>query len=820
VHFIDSNHLLSVSDDRTVRYWNVNYSDNSYNVAVFMGHTARAWDAKIFEETLVSVSEDCTTRVYDMKNNKFVRELGGHQGKNIRAVALNKDFIFTGGEDNLLIKWKIFVESEQLSNVNMLAEYSLSKEDDQFKAALSKQKNFNPSAKVVKFIPHSKELLIGTNHGVVLKYSLYSVGEALIIFKNKELRVINSIEYIKELNIILVGLSDGVIALLSGNTTKFIQIFKNIRIPYISYKIKDSNLFIFIADPLGLTKVYYFRDINNFNLTSETDCLTLNTGGKSHLPISCIEMIQLNIKTEYILFLGDCNGYLNYCTIKIIGNRCYIYSDLYGMDIHNGNKIGEIYYNDEHKFLYTCGRDGNFKKFTINKEENKFITKYAINEVDCKYKTDLTSLESFKFRDNNITLLIGHYGRELILYDLTKNFIFHKNDIKGINRPFDIFFDNNKIFYCYTQSENIYIMNVDYNPYEHNTNVTTYTQPINGRLIHSAVLINITTDLNIVLTASEDTKIYIYKLDENLNIQYLDQITKHSGAIRQLEIIEKKNFNNRSEIIFSSVGAYSECYLFKLTIYFNNLNQFQKLELFNLCDLSIKCDKLDTRNMSVSSINVVNQKYFIIYTNTLGNSELYLFDFDKSEYKPAFHSTSKLSRSNFIALTLEIIYRNNKFLVLYGLTNGNIYLQEFEIGLNFDLITEIEVKMCLYKLHEAGVNVLTYSREYDLIVTCGEDNSVILAKIDENNKLSLVKQFYNFHSSPIKSISIWDSYIITGGYDQKVNVLQLDSTVNDVRLLCVINTCVAEINNISFLNSNGKFYVAAVGQGIEILKLE
>ena len=61
-------------------------------------------------------------------------------------------------------------------------------------------------------------------------------------------------------------------------------------------------------------------------------------------------------------------------------------------------------------------------------------------------------LESF---EDNKYFIIGHNGRDLIIYDTYQKKIIHKNDVKGVNKPLDLYLDdkNNKIYYISSQSE-------------------------------------------------------------------------------------------------------------------------------------------------------------------------------------------------------------------------------------------------------------------------------------------------------------------------------------------------------------------------------
>mmetsp|Transcript_6668 Transcript_6668/g.11799 ORF Transcript_6668/g.11799 Transcript_6668/m.11799 type:complete len:854 (+) Transcript_6668:3905-6466(+) len=98
----DNTRLLSASDDRTVRVWDL-VSRNC--TGVLKGHTARVWASSFIEshDLIVSIAEDATVRIW--KGEECISIMEGHSGKNIWSLAVNSYKIVTGGADGSIRHW-------------------------------------------------------------------------------------------------------------------------------------------------------------------------------------------------------------------------------------------------------------------------------------------------------------------------------------------------------------------------------------------------------------------------------------------------------------------------------------------------------------------------------------------------------------------------------------------------------------------------------------------------------------------------------------------------------------------------------------------
>lgn len=99
--------IASCSDDRSIRLWD---RETGKELSIGWSHTARIWNLKFFnnDENLVSVSEDCTCRVWNIIPNdisgyelQISNIFEGHLLKNVWGVDVNdeKRIIATSGND-------------------------------------------------------------------------------------------------------------------------------------------------------------------------------------------------------------------------------------------------------------------------------------------------------------------------------------------------------------------------------------------------------------------------------------------------------------------------------------------------------------------------------------------------------------------------------------------------------------------------------------------------------------------------------------------------------------------------------------------------
>lgn len=89
--------IASVSDDRSMRVWD----SNGQQLKEFFGHRSRIWAVQQTKNFYATVSEDTTCRLWPKGAGQTIT-LKGHQGKNVRALATLGNILATGGEDGAI----------------------------------------------------------------------------------------------------------------------------------------------------------------------------------------------------------------------------------------------------------------------------------------------------------------------------------------------------------------------------------------------------------------------------------------------------------------------------------------------------------------------------------------------------------------------------------------------------------------------------------------------------------------------------------------------------------------------------------------------
>ena len=448
----------------------------------------------------------------------------------------------------------------------------------------------------------------------------------------------------------------------------------------------------------------------------------------------------------------------------------------------------------------------------------------------------------------------------MIIYDTLQQKIIHKNDVKGVNKPLALFLDdiNNKIYYISSQSNiaKIFTINIKNNSNENNNSnnnsnllvVKSYCLPVNGRVIHDININILKNGKFLVFTAGEDTKIKFYYIDfiQNIfdinknniknyekSILYLGDFNMHNCAVRKISFI--KEINN--EFFFCSIGAKKEIFLFKLNI--DNISKPKFSCIVNLSENQYKPDKNikkakneiegnveNSRNMDLCLLNLENNKFKISITDTIDETTNIIFDLNNKDnnYNINLNKNSiKFTSSNFVPLCIN--YCTEKYL-LYGQSNGVLRIYNI-----------IDKKDIFFKLHEAGINEIkvfdmkNINKNIFLVFTCGEDCNLVISEFNlEKNEVNIINKIQNIHYSAIKSVDIIDFgkdlIVITGGYEQIINISLFNLENYIFKVLKTSYICTTEINSLKGIliknekNNDNYIYIVIGGLGMEYLKFK
>ncbi|XP_039161352.1 WD repeat-containing protein 6 isoform X2 [Eucalyptus grandis] len=288
----DGSKLVSVSDDRSARIWEVHckvqYSEDAGEVGLLFGHSARVWDCYISDNLIVTAGEDCSCRVWglDGQQHDVIKE---HIGRGIWRCLYDpwSSLLVTGGFDSAIKVHKLDASlaeaSAKQSNIKDLSDGT-----ELFTSHLPNSSghsgHMDSKSEYVRCLSFSCEdvMYIATNHGYLYHAKLCNDGD---------LRWTELAQVSNEVQVICMELlpsnpydpridADDWVAVGDGKGwTTVVRVVKNSDSPKVSTSFSwaaemDRQLlgihwckslghrFIFTADPRGALKLWRFFEVS------------------------------------------------------------------------------------------------------------------------------------------------------------------------------------------------------------------------------------------------------------------------------------------------------------------------------------------------------------------------------------------------------------------------------------------------------------------------------------------------------------------------------------------------------------------------------
>ncbi|KAK4418002.1 WD repeat-containing protein 6 [Sesamum alatum] len=183
--------LVSVSDDRSARIWEVqadkgvSCKDRVNHLAgpVLFGHSARIWDCCIYDSLIITAGEDCTCRVWD-HDGRELNVIKEHIGRGVWRCLYDpcSSLLVTAGFDSAIKLHKIYTSSKGLEETTASEDFSDRKELFALSIPNTSGRGglMDSKSEYVRCLHFSREdsLYVATNNGYLYHASLYN-NEAL-----------------------------------------------------------------------------------------------------------------------------------------------------------------------------------------------------------------------------------------------------------------------------------------------------------------------------------------------------------------------------------------------------------------------------------------------------------------------------------------------------------------------------------------------------------------------------------------------------------------------------------------------------------------
>ncbi|XP_071154129.1 tRNA (34-2'-O)-methyltransferase regulator WDR6-like [Mytilus edulis] len=514
--------ICSVSDDRSIRIWQMTFPGRitmvtddldiedwtgcqSTPLHVLYGHSARVWDINLLSNVMISIGEDSLCCVWNY-NGEVIQKFKGHKGKSIWSLAADKkeQFFVTGGGDTSIRLWKLNVAENQ--SVNKLHSQSLPFQNE------------NDFVRVVSL--WKSDYVIGiTDEGSLLIHSLID-NKTSVIFKDPNFK---SYTVIAVSHVIALGNIKGTIRLVySENLTdmKFrwtdYDIYKG-KVLSIHWLSEDLLL---TTGPDGLIHCYELSSVEN-------GVATMNLIQTFTLP-SCkqrwVSAVTLSTDRKSLI-CGDRAG-----TIHVYkwGEQVKQYLDPVQSfwKIHGKTGVTDICSADDS--IYTAGRDGHYRQFTIDNGQLQLLNSNRVFK-------GFDWLDKLELRSDGDIYIYGFQSDSFILFSVNNNQKLVKIPCGGGHRTWDCQINQDKISFVYLKVRDVVLCNTDLH-----TNQFILKESLHGRETTCIKHLYSTEfdckPCDIIITCSEDTTVLISSLTYNekgiLKLSSLHTLRDHISNVK------------------------------------------------------------------------------------------------------------------------------------------------------------------------------------------------------------------------------------------------------------------------------------------------
>ncbi|CUS23224.1 LAQU0S08e04874g1_1 [Lachancea quebecensis] len=801
-------YAASCSDDRSIKLWDLH---SGCLVSTGWGHTARIWNLKFFDNDskLISVSEDCTSRVWEISEEgvlvqKSIHEL--HQTKNIWGVDVNNEKMIavTSGNDGRIKITDLNLRTKSGSESSVFSLDDISQHGVELR----------PNEILKGFYWLRFGLLAMTSEGQVLKFD-QKTERWTSIMTDSRFTSYSATSGVQELDMVVFSNSRCELLILKFSKdgdevleTKQLHINELSKSTNCLVRGYDSNLFLVMESP---------------NPNDPLICLRMNGTTLQHEKRFHFHKPKNFTASSFVLYenfvvLGSRTSTLAIFNIKDCKEEATVLRKILPGDTITS--IDFVERNSENDCLFSVSdRDGFYCFISINfsKRTHKMLLQNRISKG---------FLEGGHYNAQGDFITYGFKSNLFYVFNETKHYEIFSEQCGGAHRQWRYLpnFGLDEFILIYIKASSIHFRKIHKPVYPE-----ILRNGLHGREIRDICIRTepYRQDKTVFCSASEDTTIKLNVLNaKDGEIRTVWTFRKHTSGLQRCKFI-----NNKFMI---SSAAREELYLWELTDTFMS-NPYMTV----ICALPSSSKIPDLRIMDFAYEIIEGTDDFILTTVYSDSAiKVWLYNSDENAFEllvSGKYQTCCLLNVALVALDTQLVLvvsPTDGHLVSWNLTQHIPYVIQ-----NNKLVKKIEAFQPQVHLpdiseriavHSAGIKsfeVKKITEDRFFIYTGGDDNAVAISEfvLDKGNKTiqGHVRSFIGAGAaSTITSVKLiqHDMTLLTASVDQVIRYYDVSSGV--LILKNKFYTTNADTGCIDSLSSTAGSLILIGGVGLSVWTLE
>ncbi|KAH3744366.1 hypothetical protein Pelo_14234 [Pelomyxa schiedti] len=553
--------VISVSDDRSCRSW-IQTSDGQWEPKlVVYGHIARVWSVAVTRDFIISCGEDTTLRFINRQTGAFLGAVYGPLGKNVWSVASDSTgtLVASGAGDGGVRVYEITTLLDSIKG-GIKVDLQLSSEPS----------SASPKPKSRRIKPHEYPvcmqfggspipiLFVVSNLNNVFNYNLTQSTMKPIMWGTAPFKV-HCVGVSPSSSEAFVGGKDGSMGLFTQNSEPLIWPAHKGQIVRIFCLTLPRNILLVLSCKwTGSLKLWGLKSEPFQAIHKQTyrlpDRHIVNSQQRAlHRVASCA---VCDPSSSFLLVSDECNTVhcfkfdteapqgknLPLWSVSVCGNFEDIRYRISDMKILQTG-LGDLQ-------LVCCGRDGVFRRFAVNTQEN-----FKLSLMEEK--------QAFSNMGNVEGIISNGHSENIHVWGLWNNFLVIQNisDTSMVlarkcpknRRAFAVHFGKDITDCTIAHSKDFLISSwISPSPLLSMTSLKALCSPLHGLEINCSLLVNHQNKL-FLITGSRDTCIVLSACDQELSTSFVQRVEGHVGTVRSFAMAPSYAFSD-SILVFSGGG--------------------------------------------------------------------------------------------------------------------------------------------------------------------------------------------------------------------------------------------------------------------------